>query len=58
MTRRLFTMGALAMVMAVTSLLPASVAGQEPPKQPRTAAKAQSSGSYVPPRTPWGDPSL
>ena len=58
MTRRLFTMGASAMVMAVTSMLSISLAGQEPPKRPKIVAKAEASRSYVPPRTPWGDPNL
>ena len=47
MTRRLFTIGALAMVIAVTSPASVTSAGQEPPKR-----------RYIPPRTPWGDPDL
>ena len=49
MTRQLFTRGALAMGIAVT-LWSAGVAGQAPPKP--------AGRSYVPPRTPWGDPDL
>ena len=54
MTKRLFTTGALAVVLAVTSPWSATVAGQEASKRPKAAAH----GSYVPPRTPWGDPDL
>ncbi len=61
MTKRLFAMGALAMAIAVTSPAPVAGvagAGQEPPKRPKAGAKAEAGRSYVPPRTPWGDPNL
>jgi hypothetical protein len=63
MTKRLVTMGALGLVIAVGSALSVPVAGQEPPKsssnqRPKAAAKAEPGRSYVPPRTPWGDPDL
>jgi hypothetical protein len=49
---RLFTSGALACAIAAVS--PASTRGAAPEARPRAAARA----SYVPPRTPWGDPDL
>ena len=47
MTNRFVTMSALAMVIAVTSLLSVPVHGQ-----------ARGNKPYVPPRTAWGDPDL
>jgi hypothetical protein len=49
MTRLLTT---AAIVVAALSPLSVPVAGQEPPKPPKSGR------SYVPPRTPWGDPNL
>jgi hypothetical protein len=57
MTRRLFTMGALAMVVAAILSVSMPVAGQEPQK-PRSSPPSLAGKSYVPPRTPWGDPDL
>jgi hypothetical protein len=54
MTKHLFTIVALVTGIAGTSPWSASVAGQEASKRPKAAAH----GSYVPPRTPWGDPDL
>ena len=50
MTKRL---GALAIVVAITGW-PAAFPSQAPLKPP----KAEAHKSYVPPRTPWGDPDL
>jgi hypothetical protein len=49
---RLFSSGALAFAIAAVS--PSSVQGAGQETRPRAAARA----SYVPPRTPWGDPDL
>jgi hypothetical protein len=57
MTRRVFTISVLAVVVAVSALL-SVVAGQERPNGPKAAAKAEVGGEYQPPRTPWGDPDL
>jgi hypothetical protein len=57
MTRRVFTIGVLAVVVAVSALL-SRAAGQERPNGPKAAAKPEVGGEYQPPRTPWGDPDL
>ena len=57
-TRFLASVGALAAVLAVVSLASVSVAGQAPSagQTPTTAAKTAK--TWMPPRTPWGDPDL
>ena len=57
MTRRLFTIGVLVTVIAVSAWL-SSAAGQERLNGPKAAAKAEAERTYVPARTPWGDPDL
>src|SRR5262245_48237727 len=58
-TRRLPTIGVLAMVIAV-SPWQREAFGQEQAKGAKAAAAATSEAgrNYVPPRTPWGDPDL
>ena len=58
--RFLTSLGVLAVVTAVVSLLAVSVAGQAPSAAAKTA-KAKSTAAaktWTPPRTPWGDPDL
>ena len=57
MTRRLLTIGAFAVVIAV-SPGQRQAFGQEHPRPPKTAATGDAGKNYVPPRTPWGDPDL
>jgi len=57
MTRRLLTIGAFAVVIAV-SPGQRQAFGQEHPRPPKTAATGDAGNNYVPPRTPWGDPDL
>jgi hypothetical protein len=57
MTRRLFTAGALAVVIAV-SPWHWGVRAQQTQKGPKAVAPADAGRAYVPPRTPWGDPDL
>lgn len=59
MTRRLFTIGVLAMVIAVSPWRRVAF-GQQAAKRvtPAAAATADPGSYYVPPRTPWGDPDL
>src|SRR5262245_20011605 len=57
MTRRLLTIGALAAVIAVSPRQREAFA-QEQPKGPRAATTGDAGRTYVPPRTPWGDPDL
>ena len=54
MTKRLLTLGALAIVIVVASRSPVRGAGQAQQKGP----KAEVNKKFVPPRTPWGDPNL
>jgi hypothetical protein len=64
MTKRLFAIGTLAMMIAAIPPLSVPAGGQEPrkavnpPERPKTAGKAEGSGLYVPPRTPDGQPDL
>ncbi len=59
MTRRFFTIGVLAVVIVV-SASHREAFGQEPAKRAKAVASATADAarSYVPPRTPWGDPDL
>src|SRR4029453_2518025 len=57
MTRRLLTISAFAVVIAV-SPWQRQAFGQEQPRGPKTAATADAGKNYAPPRTPWGDPDL
>jgi hypothetical protein len=57
MTRRVFTIGVLAVVVMVSALL-SGAAGQDRPNGPKAGARPDVSGEYQPPRTPWGDPDL
>jgi hypothetical protein len=57
MTRRLLTIGVLAAVIAV-SPWQREAFGQEQPKGPKPATTGDAGRTYVPPRTPWGDPDL
>jgi hypothetical protein len=57
MTRRVFTISVLVVVVAVSALL-SQAAAQERPNGPKAAAKPEVGAEYRPPRTPWGDPDL
>jgi hypothetical protein len=57
MTRRLLTIGVLVAVIAV-SPRQREAFGQEPPNPPKAATTGDAVRTYVPPRTPWGDPDL
>ena len=57
MTRRLFMTGVLAVVIAIGPSLGQAFA-QEKAKGSKTPASADAGRTYVPPRTPWGDPDL
>ena len=65
MSRRcLASMGALAVVVVVVSLVSVSIAGQAPKDTRAPAAvaldkaKASLGKAYTQPKTPWGDPDL
>ena len=65
MTKRLLTLGALAIAIVLiswSSVRGASQAQQKGPKgdvNPKADAnKTAASNKFVPPRTPWGDPNL
>jgi hypothetical protein len=57
MTGRHFTIGVLAVVIAVSASSPTD-GGQERPNGPKASAAAEEPKAYLPQRTPWGDPDL
>ena len=56
MTGRLFTIGVLAVVIAVSGW--SEAAGQGRPSEPKRTAISDAGSAYQPQRTPWGDPDL
>ena len=56
--RFLTSLGVLAVVTAVVSLLAVSVAGQAPSAAAKAARSTPAAKTWTPPRTPWGDPDL
>jgi hypothetical protein len=57
MIRRRFTLGVLALVIAVLPWSP-EASGQDLAHGPKAATPVEAGRTYLPPRTPWGDPDL
>ena len=54
----LISIGSLVIVIALTSMAEAPVAGQSRASQPKNVTRTTVPKNWTPPRTSWGDPDL